>query len=105
MLVAAVLTLDQLSAELCLDYWVFLLTVSRHASQAGLQRTVSTLIQPGLASVDFLGVEHCCPSSVVAGVTGSTDILTASVSEEDVVSQLCLVLIMRTTLLTHHTAR
>ena len=77
----------------------------RHTSLAGLQRTLRTLIQPGLVPVDLLGVPHYRPSRVVGEVTVRTDVLTSAMTEANVVSQLLLVLVMRTTQTTHHGAR
>ena len=107
MLEGAVLALHQgrAGAQLSLDCWMFLLTVVRHGRLAGLQRTPGTLVEPGRGSVNFPGVSQHWPSSEMTVVTVGTDVATALVGHENVVSQLPVVLVMRTTQTTHHGAR
>ena len=105
----AVLTLQQTSFTLSLHSLVLLLPVVRHTSLAGLQRTERTLVEPGPGpdprpTVNLPVVEDHCPSSVVAVIAVRTDVPAPSVSEENVVCQLLLILVVRTTQPAYHTA-
>ena len=80
-----ILALQQLRFRLSLHCGVFLLTVSSHASLAGLERTLRTLVEPGPGpgSVHLSEVEHNCPSSGLVVLTVRAAVPTVAVRYEE----------------------